>query len=287
MDKGQSRTSDKSQERRGNRVLALPGMREAIESVEDRAWVRAVDEAINEGGEGELGDEARELINKSTVEAFGQFLRLRIVDDFIFDNFDAQLELAALEAGPKIAELWELSENAGRYLSTVIYWRRYSLAPTRIDYSPLVVVSMEHRKISAVLENHAKELREKGVFMTCIRQLQKNHVYLDITDLPSVSFRQASRAVSICRRYLGIKRKDLQPGGTGTINAERALEAFYLRKMGKPSKKIASELGFKVYTQDNPSGSYPLLRKYLKLGSEINEKLLNLDKFLTSVLYGS
>jgi len=286
MNKEQSRPSGKSEERRGDRVLALPGICEAIELVEDRAWVRAVDEAINKGGQGELGDEARGLINKSRGAAFDQFLRLEIVDDFISDNFDAQLELAALEAGPKIAELWELSEAAGRYLSSVIYWRRYSLEPTRIDYSPLVVVSMEHRKISAVLESHVEELREKGAVIACSGRLQKNHVYLDITDLQSVSLRRACGAVSICRRYLGIKRKDLQPGGTGTINAERALEAFYLRKMGKPSKKIASELGFKVYTQDNPSGSYPLLRKYLKLGSKINEKLLNLDKHLTSVLYG-
>jgi hypothetical protein len=39
-----------------------------------------------------------------------------------YDLSDELLESIAVEAGPKIAELWNLSERAGDRIAEIIYW---------------------------------------------------------------------------------------------------------------------------------------------------------------------
>jgi hypothetical protein len=94
----------KHQTSSGEKILSLPGISDAIEIVNDSAWVRSVDKAIGIGGEGEFGEKPRQLINTSTAEALDDFLELEAVKMFSDDNFDAWLELLAFEAGPKTAE---------------------------------------------------------------------------------------------------------------------------------------------------------------------------------------
>ena len=47
--RGKHRTSS------GEKILALPGISEAMGLVEQCAWIRSVDDAIEEGGEGKSG----------------------------------------------------------------------------------------------------------------------------------------------------------------------------------------------------------------------------------------
>ena len=275
--RGKHRTSS------GEKLLALPGISEAMDIVEQYAWVRSCDEATNEGGEGRLGEEARRLINKSTTEAFGDFLKLEAVDMYLDDSFDEWLEILALEAGPKIAELWDLSEAAGRYLSVLLYWRQYSFVPTDVDFSPTLLVNIEDEQKSNTLKEHYQELIAKGVIIASTEQIMKGHIYLDVTELPYQSLRSAYKAIGLCRKYIGVVKKDIQAGAPSKIDIQKALDAVYLKNTHKSSKSIAEQLGFKIYSSDNPSGSYPLLHKYYKLGRELEERLVKLERFLSTV----
>ncbi len=272
--RGKHRTSS------GEKLLALPCIREAIEIVEQHAWVRSVDEAINEGGEGRLGEKARRLINKSTDEAFDDFLKLEAVGMYIDDSFDEWLEILSLEGGHKIAELWDLSEAAGRYLSELIYWRK---VPTEVNFSPILLVSIEDKQKSNTLKEHYQEFRAKGVIIASTEQIMKGHIYLDVTELPYQSLRSAYTAIGLCRKYIGFVKKDIQAGAPSKIDSQKALEAVYLKSVHISSKNIAKQLGFKIYSSDNPSGSYPLLHKYHKLGRELQERLIKLERFLSTV----
>ena len=267
----------------GEKILALPGISEAMSLAEQCAWVRSVDDAIEEGGEGRLGEKARRLINKSGTEALGDFLKLEVVDMYLDDSFDEWLEILALKAGPKIAELWDLSEAAGRYLSVLLYWRQYSFAPTDVDFSPTLLVNIEDKQESSTLKDHYQELRAKGVIIASTEQMMNGHIYLDVTELPYRSLQSAYKAITLCRKYLGIVKKDIHAGAPSKIDTEKALDAIYLKNTNKPSKSIARELGFKIYSSDNPSGSYPLLHKYYKLGKELEERLIKLERFLFTV----
>ncbi len=66
MDKKQPRPQGKSRKYSGDKLLTLPGVSEAIDLVEQHAWVRVVDEAIGEAAKGEFGAR-KSLAGKSTV----------------------------------------------------------------------------------------------------------------------------------------------------------------------------------------------------------------------------
>jgi hypothetical protein len=263
-------------------LLKLPGISQAIEVVHNAVWERAVDQMIGDIAAGQLGTEVQNAMKESGD--FGTVLDIDIVQDRQADLEDEYLELAALESGPKIAELWELSPAAGSLLASTIYWGFYR----RPDDSPApvsLVVKTRDRKEAASLRGLARGLQDDGVILATPGQMQKGHLYLDVTTLRSASFRQALKATRLCRTRLGIKFKDLEPGAASSIDSERALEANYLKAIRYSNKSIAAKLGFKIYKADNPSGSYPLLHKYLKLGKEINGRLNNLREFLKTVLY--
>ena len=82
------------------------------------------------------------------------------------------------------------------------------------------------------------------------------------------------------RKSLGVQKEDLREGAPETFDTTKALKCTELADSGKSNKTIARELNFSIYTRDNPSGNYPLFRKYLKKGLEIREKLSALENFL-------
>jgi hypothetical protein len=283
MNEERARSEGKPRKSSEEKLLALPGLSDAIELVEEHAWVRASIDAIVAGKKGQLGDKARHLIIKATPEAENEFFDLGVVEAYCEESFDAYLEYLSTQAGPKIAELWGLSETAGQYLPQLIYWRRYSLQKHNVDFTPILLISAETEKYADILRDIGRECRGKRIELISSAHIQSGHIYLDVTELPRDFFRQAYSAINLLRKYLGIQKNDLQAGTPRTMDAGRALEAIHLKNIGEPSKNIATQLGFKVYTQDVRSGSYPLLLKYLKLGRELEEKLAKLDKFLTRV----
>jgi len=285
MDKKQTPQS-KHRTSSNEKLLALPGINEAIETVKQFAQIHSVDEAIEIGGEGEFGEKARQLINNSTLESLDDFLKLEDVGMYIDNIFDEWLEIMAIEAGPKIAELWGLSEAAGRYLSKDIYWGENLLRQDEINFSPILLLSIDVQKFNSMKE-HNHEFGRKGVIIASTEQIIKGHIYLDVTELPYQSLRSAYAGINLCRKYMGIIKKDIQAGAPSTIDSEKAMEVVYLKNEGKSSKSIAEKLGFKIYFEDNLSGSYPLLHKYYKLGVELQDKLVKLEKFLSNVRPGT
>jgi hypothetical protein len=283
--KGENKiTPKKPKKYSGDKLRLLPGISEAIDLVREHAFTRAIFEAIEVGTNGKLGNKARNVINKDTITATDDFLGLEVVESYINDTFDEWLELFAYKASSKIAELWSLSEAAGLYLPQLIYWSEYDLSLSEIDFPLLVfLMNAEGDKDIKTLKEHNQEFRKKGFVVISAEQIQKGHIYLDVTELTYPSLRSAYKTITLCRKYLGIKKKDLQAGAPSKIDTQKALNAVYLKHSLKSSKDIAKQLGFKIYSSDNPSGSYPLLYKYLKIGSKVEDRLVKLDKFLSSI----
>lgn len=147
----------------------------------------------------------------------------------------------------------------------------------------VLLVNAKGEKDIETLNRHLSESNKHNCFVASHAQIQKGHMYLDVTEITYSKFRSAYKTIDLCRQYLSIKKKDLQPGAPSKINVQKALDAIYLKNSHKSSKSIAKTLSFKIYTADNPSGSYPLLHKYLKIGKVLQERLIKLDKFLSTI----
>jgi hypothetical protein len=232
-----------------------------------------------------MGNDLRRLLEDESAEAIDKFFRDYAVDSFIADSTDEWLEILAIEAGPKIAELWELSEPAGERLADLMCWGISSPLIDRSYLLPFVLV------VNTKKRNAARNLREKSqelllstnVVVGLPKVMEDGHICLDVTYLPQRALNLAYKGVVLCRQYLGIKKEDLREGAPAAIETGKALEAAHLRNVGTPSKEIAEELGCRIYRKDNPSGTYPLLRKYLKQGRVILQRVDALDEFLNSV----
>lgn len=100
---------DKPNRNATDKLLAVPGVKEVIKMVrryalkgaKDKAWVRSYVKRL-----------PTEDADKFTIED----------GDVDYDTADQLLESLAHEAGPEIARLWGLSENAGDKLAAIIYW---------------------------------------------------------------------------------------------------------------------------------------------------------------------
>jgi hypothetical protein len=189
----------------------------------------------------------------------------------------------AREAGPKIAMLWGLSEFAGERLAELIY--APALRATNYFVPIKLIVNTESPEKEKLLRNKCLELLEYGAIVGPVGATEKDHVYLDVTHFSYEGFRYAYKAVVALRNHLGIENRDIREGATESIDTSKALACALLALEGKHNKEIARELGFRIYTSDNPSGSYPLLRKYRKRGWELLQKLTALDRFLESISF--
>jgi len=246
--------------------------RYALKSAREDAWVR-------------------QYIHRLPREDADQF----ILDDSTvdYDLSDKLLESLAWKAGPKIAELWNLSETAGDRLAEVIYWGQYIRFGEKIPYgeddyfrSLVIVANMKNPKAIRKLSREEYESISKNTTIVSHKGMLHNHIYLDVTYLPYDSLHMAYRSAIFCRQWLGLQKKDLREGAPETFNTAKAIRCAELADTGKSNKEIARELGFPIYTIDNPSGNYPLYRKYLKRGREIREKLSALGNFLGDEILG-
>lgn len=108
-----NRLVKKTKKYSGEKLLTIPGIKEAIDLVKGHARVCAVNEAIDVAGKGEFGEEIKRLVSQSTASTLTKLLKNENIKAFINDEFDVWLEMLASAAGPKIVELWNLSESAG------------------------------------------------------------------------------------------------------------------------------------------------------------------------------
>jgi len=261
-----------------NKLLAISGVKEAIKMVRRYALKGAREDAW-----------VRQYIHRLPREDADQFT----LDDSTvdYDLSDELLESLAWKAGPKIAELWNLSETAGGRLTEVIYWGQYIPFGEKIPYgeddyfrSLVIVANMKDPKAIRKLSREEYESISKNTTIVSRKEMLPNHIYLDVTYLPYDSLHMAYRSAIFCRQWLGLQKKDLREGTPETFNAAKAIRCAELADAGKSGKEIARELGFQIYTVDIRSGTYPLFRKYLKKGRELRVRLTALEDFLEAEL---
>jgi hypothetical protein len=267
-----------------DKLLSFPGITQAIALVKGHAYSLAVEETVDAAARGELGDKLRRLAAGKSLDAIDRILKDEVAQSFIEETADAILEELALEAGPKIAELWELSEPAGERLSEFMYWGRtlgtHATEPYWLPYV-LVVDARKPKAVDTLRKTYTEFLRRHAV-VTSPEGMKEGHIYLDVTYLPYRALPFAYRALLYCREKLGIQKEDLREGALPSTDGELALKCVELER-SKGAKEAARELGFRIYTSDNPSGSYPLFRKYCKTGHLMERRLAILDEFLYSL----
>jgi hypothetical protein len=267
-----------------DKLLSFPGITQAIALVKGHAYSLAVEETVDAAARGGLGDKLRRLAAGKSLNAIDRILKDEVAQSFMEETADAILEELALEAGPKIAELWELSEPAGERLSEFMYWGitlgTHATEPYWLPYV-LVVNATTPEAVAALQAAYTEFLRRHAVLVSP-EGMKDGHIYLDVTYLPYRALPFAYRALLHCREKLGIEKEDLREGALPSTDGEMALKCVELERT-KGAKEAARELGFRIYTSDNPSGSYPLFRKYCKTGHLMERRLAILDEFLYSL----
>jgi len=258
----------------GAKLLLFPGVTEAIALVKEYAYFRAVDKTMDVAAGGGFGDELRQLLNEDLPKALDRLLEDDLPRCELADAEDEVLEELAVEAGPKIAELWELSPSAGQELAWFVYSDRFWPRPV------VLVVNSQKPEVFRRLWEESPRFDKANAAVGSPDSMMDGHIYLDVTDMSYRGLTSAYKAVLLCRQLLGLRKQDLREGAPAGIDAQKALECAYLLRMGKSPKEAAMQLGFRVYRGSNPGGSYPLFRKYAEHGREIEQKLDLLEAFL-------
>jgi hypothetical protein len=281
MNKAGGRRRNTSKPDGVDKLLSFPGITQALVLVKGHAHFLAVEETMDAAARGELGDELRKLADYSSLDAIDRVSDDEVAQSFMADTEDEILEELALEAGPKIADLWELSEPAGERLSEFMYWGSIlgtqATEPYWVPY--VLVVNTGKREAVATLQAAYREFLRRHTVVVPPEGMKDGHVYLDVTYLPYRALTFAYGALLYCREKLGILKQDLREGALPSVDGEMALKCVELER-SKGAKEAARELGFRIYTSDNPSGSYPLFRKYWRTGRLIERRLAILDEFL-------
>jgi hypothetical protein len=259
------------------KLTSIEGIEEAIEVVKCHALHCAWTQTYEMAHGGELGEEVQKLYANGSDEAMEESDKADIVDSCMGDTYDEWLEYLAISAGPRIAELWGLSEGAGSLLSDHIYWG-FALKDDVLQLRFLISPTDQH--MVDTLCDRGGELRASGVVALSPEALKDGHMYLDVTYLTDKHLRTAYRSIRNLRRRLGLKAEDLREGSHARMDSAKALRCVQLRKEGKSHTEIAKELGFQVYDTDSDSSVAPQVRKYIDRGRAIQEKLDQLDLFL-------
>jgi len=285
LDNQDKRNTGKS---RLDKILAQPGIHEAMDLVRYRAWQCALDETIEQGARGELGDELKAILESPLKsdedDPLDNFMKHKLVGAIISDSFDELLEELAPEAGGKIADLWGLSKSAAELISRVIYAEEYTeIVRQKGVHAPLtLLLSKKDLENNKTFAEHYHEFEEQGIEVLYLDHIPKGRIYLDVTELTNQQLRSVYKAIVLCRKYIGIKHEDLRVGAPKSFDTNKALEADLLRRTGISKKEIVKRLGFKVY-YDLPQGNFPHLYKYLKLGKQIDGRLGNLESYLSNL----
>lgn len=264
-----TRQADRSQQHADKRVaklLAIAGIREAIRLVREHAWTRSCEDVISMPSAGEDGEYREKLMHYiDTGDDPDGFARA-----FFADSIAEWEEDLAPYAAEKIAGLWGLSASQTLRLSNLMAMHFVSPEALQLIWTGRTTPHAFSNTAVASLAPKTKA----------------NRLYLDVTELTNDEIRTACHTIARFRRELGISAPGTKPGRPRGVDTQRALQVASLARAGVPLKKIAVDHGFKVYTTDNPSGSYPLARKYLNLGKKLSELLDLLDDYLTYLEIG-
>ena len=201
----------------------------------------------------------------------------------------------------KVAELWELSPMMEQYL--IQRWVEekvklkvelkeedyffidvgFSSDRSKATGQDLELEMLFTGKEVCKLSDINSELETFETRLIGENQIRKEHLYLDVTGLSYKDLRDAYKAINKCRKMLGIELREVRRGAPESVDFTRALIAARGEERGLSRKELAEIMEFKIYRQDIPSGTYPLLQKYLKIGREILQKLNKLEEYINEL----
>jgi len=201
----------------------------------------------------------------------------------------------------KVAELWELSPVMEQYLiqrwveekaklkagveledNYFLWGGLFSDRQKTTGHDLELEMLFTGKQVSELYDINSKlEAFEARVMAE--NEVRKEHLYLDVTGLSYKDLRNAYKAVGECREMLGIELKEVRRGAPESMDFTRALIAARLEERGLSRKEIAEIMEFKIYTQDIPSGTYPLFQKYLKVGREMLRRLNKLEEYINEL----
>ncbi len=201
-----------------------------------------------------------------------------------------------LQFTKKISEIWGLSPAMEQYLiqrwveekvklipeestGLINYMYRDSSKDTGQDLELEILLAKKDGNIPE-LEDINKKLEEMETILITPEKMRSDHIYLDVTFIDYKTLRNAYRAINRCRQLLGIDMSEVKAGAPESMDNLRALMCARLEERGYSRKEMAELLDFKIYKQDIPSGTYPLLHKYLRAGRQIMNKLNKLEAYI-------
>lgn len=203
-----------------------------------------------------------------------------------------------LKIARKVAELWELSPMMEQYI--IQRWveekvkLKVELKEEDLDYlgagyssdrskatgQDLELEILYTGKEVSKLSDVNSELQRSETRVITENQTRKEHLYLDVTGLSYKDLRNAYQAITKCRKVLDLELKDVRRGAPESMDFTRALLAAVSEERGFGRKEVAEMLEFRIYTEDIPSGTYPLFQKYLKVGRSILRRLSKLEEYI-------
>ena len=194
-----------------NKILSQPGIEDAIITTQDYAFERAIFKTIEQGARGDFGRKLKALVKSEEKDAIDRFLEHEEVDLAIWDNYEDFLIELAFDAGLKIAELWELSESAGKLISLVIYHdRRDWEAKVEDFYTRLVMlVSTKDVENNEDFIKRSREIEKQGFTVSASEHVSKGRIFLDVTEVTNQRLRSIYKAIELCRQILKIKQPSL------------------------------------------------------------------------------
>ena len=276
----------KPKKSRLNKILSIPGIEDAIATVQDYALEKAVFRTIDEGARGEFGDELKAMLESDNKDSTTLFLEQEEIENAIWDSHEEILLGIAALAGSKIAELWGLSESAGKLISLVVFEDEIEWGKRIEDLHTrhIILVSTEDVGDYREFPERSKEIIKQGFIVRASDRIPKGRIFLDVTQATNDRLHSAYKAIEMCRRILKIKHDDLRAGAPKSFDTDKAFEVDQLVKTGKSNVSIAKQLGFRIYkdyyNKDTPSRSF---FKYKKLGKEIAKKLESLECYLSDI----
>ncbi len=289
MAREQSENPDKhnSHKSKVDKVLSQPGIRQTIDLVQQYALENAIDQTIEQGFEGEFGDEPKAILESDERNAIELFSSYKGISSYISDSYLEILECLASEAGDRIADLWNLSESAADIITKAIYPGEDAEVSRKMEFCAPVILLFNRSDLENN-QNFAKrhrELEEWGITVYCSDEIPKGRIYLDVTELTTQQLRSVYKDIKVCRDILNIKHEDLRTGAPKSFDVNRALKIHLLKRMGKTNIVAAKETGFNIdkncYDDDIPPRVF---YKYKNLGEVISKRLESLEKYLDSYI---
>ena len=251
------------------KVEKIPGMERAFVDISFYSAF-AMSTASRESREEKWKEVARKGIRKaSELWGLSDADERLLVKDWIENR---ALRCPPWEAFP------ELKQEALRLLRNRVKGKGYKKWNQNVEF----IVADEESNIQG-LQRIRKKLSKRGAELLPLSMAKKGHIYMDVTEIEYRRFSRAYSTVRLLRDIFGISNTKIRRGAPESIDEFKALLAGEADKLGVSKKEIAEFLGFRKYIRDNPSGSYPLARKYAQKGRVIVDRCDELHRYLKEI----